>query len=56
MKLLVLPGDGIGPEITEATLEVLRVVDERLGLGLEFELHDIGLASLASRGRRSRTR
>ena len=27
MELLVLPGDGIGPEITEATLDVLRVVD-----------------------------
>jgi len=50
MELLVLPGDGIGPEITDATLEVLRVVDERLQLGLEFEQHDIGLASLASSG------
>jgi 3-isopropylmalate dehydrogenase len=50
MKLLVLPGDGIGPEITEATLEVLRVADKRLQLGLEFELHDIGLASLAATG------
>jgi isocitrate/isopropylmalate dehydrogenase len=50
MELLVLPGDGIGPEITEATLEVLRVVDERLRLGLEFEQHDIGLASLATTG------
>ena len=50
MELLVLPGDGIGPEITEATLEVLRVVDERLRLGLAFEQHDIGLASLASAG------
>jgi len=50
MELLVLPGDGIGPEITVATLEVLRVVDERLRLGLEVEQHDIGLASLASTG------
>jgi isocitrate/isopropylmalate dehydrogenase len=50
MRLLVLPGDGIGPEITEATLDVLRGVDERLQLGLEFERHDIGLASLATVG------
>jgi 3-isopropylmalate dehydrogenase len=50
MELLVLPGDGIGPEITEATVEVLRVVDERLQLGLEFEQHDIGLTSLAAGG------
>src|SRR3954468_5266404 len=50
MKLLVLPGDGIGPEITEATLQVLRAVDERLQLELRFEQHDIGLTSLASTG------
>ena len=50
MKLLVLPGDGIGPEITAATLDVLRVVDERLQLGLEVECHDIGLTSLAAVG------
>jgi 3-isopropylmalate dehydrogenase len=50
MELLVLPGDGIGPEITQATLEVLRVVDERLQLGLVCEQHDIGLASLAGTG------
>jgi 3-isopropylmalate dehydrogenase len=50
VKLLVLPGDGIGPEITAATLDVLRVVDERLQLGLEFELQDIGWAALAASG------
>ena len=50
MQLLVLPGDGIGPEITAATLDVLRVVDERLDLGLEVEVRDIGLASLAAVG------
>ena len=50
MKILVLPGDGIGPEITEATLGVLAATDELLGLGLEFETRDIGLASLAESG------
>lgn len=50
MKILVLPGDGIGPEITETTLDVLKVVDEVHGLGLEFEQKDIGLASLKSQG------
>lgn len=46
MKILVLPGDGIGPEITQATLEVLRA----LPVGLEFEVRDIGLASLKTEG------
>jgi 3-isopropylmalate dehydrogenase len=50
VKILVLPGDGIGPEITDATVEVLTVLDERLGLGLELEQRDIGLASLAATG------
>ena len=50
MKILVLPGDGIGPEITRATLDVLRAADAALSLDLEFEARDIGLASLAARG------
>jgi 3-isopropylmalate dehydrogenase len=45
-----LPGDGIGPEITDATLAVLEAADRSLDLGLVFERHDIGLASLASQG------
>ncbi len=50
MKIAVLPGDGIGPEIVAATLEVLKVLDERIGLGLEFAFHEIGLKALASEG------
>jgi 3-isopropylmalate dehydrogenase len=50
MKILVLPGDGIGPEITEATLRVLDEVNRLLALGLEFESRDIGLASLKAVG------
>jgi 3-isopropylmalate dehydrogenase len=50
MKILVLPGDGIGPEITDATLDVLAAADRLLGLGLEFETRAIGLASLKTGG------
>jgi isocitrate/isopropylmalate dehydrogenase len=46
MKLLVLPGDGIGPEITDATLAVLDSASARFGLGLQYEKRDIGLAAL----------
>lgn len=49
-KLLLLPGDGIGPEITEATVDVLTAADKLLELGLEFERADIGLVSLAREG------
>lgn len=50
MHILVLPGDGIGPEITEATLRVLTAADARFGLGLAIESADIGLKALAEQG------
>lgn len=50
MNILVLPGDGIGPEITDATLTVLRAVNATHRLGLEFEFADIGFAALEKTG------
>jgi 3-isopropylmalate dehydrogenase len=46
-RILVLPGDGIGPEITAVTLAVLRAA---VGDGIVFDLQDIGEASLAASG------
>jgi len=46
MNLLVLPGDGIGPEITAATLDVLRAVSERFDLRLQIEEAAVGHAGL----------
>ena len=40
MKIVVLPGDGIGPETMSATVDVLNAASSRFGLGLEL-LHDI---------------
>jgi len=50
MRIIVLPGDGIGPEITAATVEVLKVASDRFKLGLAFEQHDVGFASLKTKG------
>ncbi len=50
MKLLALPGDGIGPEIMAATLAGLQAADAAHGLGLEVETMEIGLAALANQG------
>jgi 3-isopropylmalate dehydrogenase len=50
LRLLVMAGDGIGPEIVAATLEVLRAIDRRLDLGLAFETTPIGLAALEQLG------
>ncbi len=40
MKIVVLPGDGIGPETMAATLETLEAASSRFGLGLAFD-HDV---------------
>ncbi|MFN3369728.1 MAG: isocitrate/isopropylmalate family dehydrogenase, partial [Thermus sp.] len=37
MRVAVLPGDGIGPEVTEAALKLLKALDEAHGLGLSYE-------------------
>jgi isocitrate/isopropylmalate dehydrogenase len=50
VNIVVLPGDGIGPEISEATLVVLRAADARFRLGLTFETHAIGFETLKSHG------
>ena len=50
MKILVLPGDGIGPEITAATLTVLERADALFKLDLEWQREEIGLPSLKKEG------
>ena len=47
---LVLEGDGIGPEITAATLAVLRAADRKFALGLSFEAAAIGWAAHKAAG------
>ena len=50
VRIVVMEGDGIGSEITAATLAVLRVVDHAFGLGLSFTPVTIGLAALRAQG------
>jgi len=49
-QLLVLEGDGIGPEICAATLAVLHAADRRFALGLTFTQATIGFAALRQHG------
>ena len=49
-RLVVLPGDGIGPEITAATASVLACVDRLFTLGVTLDAHEIGLAALKRSG------
>lgn len=50
MKILVLKGDGIGPEIVSAAEAVVGAANRRFNLGLEFDHAEIGLESLESQG------
>ena len=50
IRLMVLQGDGIGPEITKATLDVLRATDDVFGFGFSFEFLPIGFEALAGEG------
>src|ERR1700756_2922274 len=45
-----MEGDGIGPEISAATIAVLRAADRKLGLDLAFTNMTIGLAALRAQG------
>ena len=50
MKILVLPGDGIGPEISQATLTVLDRANAKYKLGLEWERDEMGFVTLKKEG------
>ncbi len=50
MRLLILPGDGIGPEIMAATLAALGALNAERGLKLELEERSIGLEALKAEG------
>jgi 3-isopropylmalate dehydrogenase len=50
MRIAVMPGDGIGPEITAATLCVLGAASDCFGLGIQCETHAVGHESLRNFG------
>ena len=50
MKLVVIPGDGIGPETMAVTLDVLKALDQRFNLDLKIEHAIAGKESLAKHG------
>ena len=41
-KIVVIPGDGIGGEITDSAVAVLKKVSQKYNLDLEFETHPAG--------------
>jgi 3-isopropylmalate dehydrogenase len=49
-SIVVLPGDGIGPEVTAEAVKVLRAVGERYGHTLALDEHFIGGAAIDAQG------
>jgi tartrate dehydrogenase/decarboxylase/D-malate dehydrogenase len=49
--IALYPGDGIGPEVTDAAVTVLTAVAKRAGFGLDFERYDWGMAHFDRHGR-----
>ncbi len=49
-RIAVLGGDGVGPEVTEASLEVLRATAERFGHELTTDVQDVGYAAYERSG------
>lgn len=50
MKIVVLPGDGIGPETMAVAVDVLKAVDRRFKLGLQLDFDIAGHESLKRHG------
>lgn len=51
LKFAVLPGDGIGPEVMDAALEVLQAVAGPAGLTLEYAHADVGGIGIDNHGK-----
>ena len=49
-KIAVLPGDGIGPEIMDAAIKVLDVVQEKYGFSLDYTFADVGGIAIDNHG------
>jgi isopropylmalate/isohomocitrate dehydrogenase-like protein len=50
-KIALIPGDGVGPEVIDATISVLDAVQDTIkGLSLEYELAEAGLYCMEKYG------
>ena len=49
-RVAVLPGDGVGPEVTAQAMAVLRAAAERGGIELSLEEHPLGGAAIDTTG------
>ena len=49
-KIMVLPGDGIGPEVTQQAIKVLEAVTDRFGVYFEYCYGEVGASAIDKTG------
>ncbi len=49
-RITLIPGDGIGPEVTDATVRILEAAGKPLGTSFDWERHDAGADAFARTG------
>ena len=49
-SIAVLPGDGIGPEVTAEALKVLRAAADLFGYGIDAREYAVGVAGVTESG------
>ena len=49
-KITLIPGDGIGPEVTAATVAILEAAGQQTGCSLEWHRYDAGADAFAKTG------
>ena len=49
-KIAVLPGDGIGPEVMNEALKVLKAVGQKFDITFNFSTHDVGGIAIDNHG------
>ncbi len=50
LRIIVLPGDGVGPEVTEQAVRVMREVADTHGHAFDFTEHTVGGAAIRETG------
>src|SRR5436190_3396187 len=51
LKIAVLPGDGIGPEVMDASLNVVKAAGAKFGLSFAFDHQLVGGAAIDAKGK-----
>ena len=49
-KIALLPGDGIGPEVVDATVQVLDAVTKQHGISFSYDTHRFGGSAIDADG------